>query len=181
MAAYINCRIWWCKDWGWFNCKWKLGHISFLLHSLTSNRPLFSGHNGYISYDVIKIRLRNWRSDDLIQRRDRSQCFIYSACTGDANVCAPCVKTSSHFYFQSMTHSSLDSSLLGPCFSYNDLTAAGEISWVEDYYKRRLPSIVGASFPLHHVVFLLVFQCSLVGNHLVSENVLHLCWPSRSN
>lgn len=35
---------------------------------------------------------------------------------------------------------------------------AGEISWVEDYYKHRLPSIVGASFLLHHIVFLLGFS-----------------------
>ena len=58
-----------------------------------------------------------------------------------------------------MTHSSLDSSPhLHHVFLCNDLTMAGEISWVEDYYKHRLPSIAGASFPLHHVVFLLGFS-----------------------
>ena len=35
---------------------------------------------------------------------------------------------------------------------------AGEISWVGGYYKHQLLSIVGASFSLHHVVFLLGFS-----------------------
>lgn len=57
MAAYINCRIWWCKDQEWFNYRWKLGHMSLLLHALTSKHLLFSGHNGYISHNVIKSRI----------------------------------------------------------------------------------------------------------------------------
>ena len=167
MAAYINCRIWWCKDRDWFNYQMK---------TRTSVIP------------VAFLNLWNASSRGLrltwCNQRPSEGCATCSVCTV-ANVCAPCVKTSSHFIFSWWHIPPRIPSPLAPCFFCNDLTAAGEISWAEDYYKHSVTLYCGRQvfffFSLHHVVFLLVFQCSLVGNHLVSENVLHLCWPSRSN
>lgn len=89
MAAYINCRIWWCKDGERFNYKWKLGHVSLPLHSLTSKQALFPGHNVAIAHDVMKSPLKNLCSDVLSQTWDFSPAYIQWMCA----------KTSSHFIF----------------------------------------------------------------------------------
>lgn len=73
--------------------------------------------------------------------------------------CAPCEKTSSHFI---ISHIPLRiSSALAPCFFCNDLTVAAGIIWVVGYCRHRVALCCGHRLPLfHHVLFLLVFQCS---------------------
>lgn len=55
---------------------------------------------------------------------------------------------------------------------------AGEISWVEDYYKNRLPFIAGAGFPLHHVVVRLGFSAPWLETTLLVRMCLTCAGPA---
>lgn len=158
--------------------------MPLLLHFLIFKHQFLSGQCSIISHYAIKNHLKNL-----------CLCLSLMICVTHEidsvlpqltymrtvrNVCTLCVKNGSHFIF-SWWH-------IPPWIPFHLCHVSSAMIWQYLVQSVWWDVIISIGYPLpqvpvflHHVVFLLGFSAPLAGNHLVSENVFHLCWPSRSN